>query len=157
MRLPSGDGIACDLCGLQCRQDFTYYSYDFHHVEVYDNVRSDLQSIIDSPVVFSIDVCPACFAAHRKTIIANYSKVASPQRRVFTGTHCDLSGVRLTGTYEFYYAEITKVTVRTVTGKPTIATDRRHVEISVSEDMYKKLTASAGTVRKVAGEWSTKS
>ena len=157
MKLPTNDGIGCDLCGMTCRHDFTYYSYDFHHVEVYNNSRPDLQSILSSPIIFSIDVCPACFDGHRKTIIANYNKILSPKRRTVTGTHCDLTGQKLVGTYEFYYAEVTKVVVRTAGGRPAVATDKRHVEMSVCEDTYKKLTASAGTVRKVAGQWSTNS
>lgn len=156
MQLASKDGIGCDLCGMTCRSDFTYYSYDFHHVEVYGNSRPDLGSILSSPTIFSLDVCPVCFDGHRKTLIANYAKILSPKRRVVTGVHCELTGQLMVGTYEYYYTEVTKVTVRSVGGKPTVSADKRHVEMSICEDMYKKLTASAGTVRKVAGEWSTK-
>lgn len=157
MRLPTGDGIACDLCGLGCRHDFTYYSYDFKLVEVYNNRRSDLDSIISSPIIFSLDVCPTCFDTHKKATIANYAKIMSPQRRVVIGVMCDLSGKLMVGTYNYYYVSVTKVEVRGAQKAATIKTDERHVELNVTEEIYKGLTSSAGVVRKVAGEWSTHS
>lgn len=157
MQLPSRDGIACDVCGMSCRHDFTYYSYDFRPVEVHGNVKPPLEEIFHFPVTFSLDVCPACFDKHKKTVIANYNKILAPKRRTVVGTLCDLSGQLMAGTYNFYHIAVTKVDVRATKKPAQITTDERHVEINVTEDMYKKLTETAGTVRKVAGEWSTNS
>lgn len=157
MKLPTHDGIACDLCGLACRHDFTYYSYDFRFVEVFNNRRADLESIISSPTIFSLDVCSACFDAHKKTTIANYSKIMSPNRRVVIGVMCDLSGKMMVGTYNYYHVSVTKVEVRGAQKAAAIKTDERHLELNVTEEIYKGLTSSAGVVRKVAGEWSTNS
>lgn len=157
MQLPSRDGIACDVCGLGCRHDFTYYSYDFRSVEVHGNSKPSLQDIFSFQVVFSLDVCPTCFDKHRKLLIANYNKIISPKRRAVVGTLCDLSGKLLVGTYNFYHIAVTKVDVRAVQKPVRMVTDERHVEMNVSEDMYKQLTVNAGVVRKVAGEWSTNS
>lgn len=155
MQLPTKDGIACDVCGMSCRHDFTYYSYDFRPVEVHANRKAPLEEIFSFTVTFSLDVCPACFDKHKKLLIANYNKILAPKRRVMVGTLCDLSGQLLAGTYNFYHVAVTKVDVRAA--QKSVKTDERHVEMNVTEDMYKKLTESAGTVRKVAGEWSTNS
>jgi hypothetical protein len=157
MQLPTKDGIACDVCGLGCRYDFTYYSYDFRPVEVYGNVKPPLDQIVQFPVIFSLDVCPACFDKHKKLIVANFAKIQSPKRRVVIGTPCDLSGRLMTGTYSYYHVAITKVDVRATQKPPVVKTDERYVEMNITDDMYKQLTTNAGTVRKVAGEWSTNS
>ncbi len=157
MQLPSRDGIACDLCGLGCRHDFTYYSYDFRPVEVHGNVKPPLDQIIQLPVVFSLDICPVCFDRHKKQIIANFTKIQSPKRRIVVGTLCDLTGKLLVGTYTFHHVAVTKVDVRAAQKPAVVKTDERHVEMNVTDDMYKQLTENAGTVRKVAGEWSTNS
>lgn len=157
MQLPTKDGIACDVCGMSCRHDFTYYSYDFRPVEVHGNVRPSLDQILIQPVTFSLDVCPACFDKHKKITIANYQKVLSPKRRQVVGVYCDLTGRLLVGSYNYYHLAITKVDVRATQKPAQVRTDERHVELNVTEDMYKQLTENAGKVRQVAGEWSTKS
>lgn len=157
MQLETRDGIMCDVCGLGCRHDFTYYSYDFRYVEVLGNVRPPLEAIVSTPVIFSIDVCPVCFDKHKKLIIVNFAKIQSAQRRTVVGVLCDLTGKLMVGTYNFYHVAVTKVDVRATQKPPTVKTDVRHVEMNITEDMYKQLTTNAGTVRKVAGEWSTNS
>ncbi len=157
MQLGTKDGIMCDVCGLGCRHDFTYYSYDFRPVEVHNNTRPPLDSILQFPVVFSLDVCTACFDKHKKSVIANFAKIQSPKRRVVVGVMCDLSGKLLVGTYNFYHVSVTKADVRAAQKAATVITDARHVEMNITDDMYRQLTANAGTVRKVAGEWSTNS
>lgn len=157
MELPSRDGIMCDVCGMSCRDDFIYYSYDFRPVEVYGNRKPSLDEIFGCTITFSLDVCPVCFDKHKKSLIANYNKILAPQRRVVVGTFCDLSGHLMAGTYNFYHISVTKVSVRATPKPARLSTDERHVEINVTEDMYKMLTEAAGTVRKVAGQWSTNS
>jgi hypothetical protein len=157
MQLPSRDGIVCDLCGLGCRHDFTYYSYDCRMVEVVANRKADLDSILRSTVIFSIDVCPVCFDKHKNTTISNYNKVLSPKRRIVIGTYCDLSGKLMVGGYVYYHVAVTKIEVRATIKPAQVKTDERYVEFNMSEDMYKELTSNVKTVRKVAGEWSASS
>ncbi len=153
MKLSSNDGIMCDLCGLGCRHEFTYYSYDFRDTEVHANRRQSLDSIRTSLIISSLDVCSLCFAKHRELIITNYGKIVSPTRRVLVGVMCDLSGKLMVGTYRFYYIDVTKVDVRGAGKNASVTTDKRHVEIKASEDMYKQLIEKTGTVRKEAGKW----
>lgn len=98
---------------------------------------------------------------------------------------CDLTGEKLLGTFNYYHCNVIKVDVR-MSGqanvcvschattndseKPCekcgsldflrpalISTDDRYVEINVSEKSYHELVNKAETIRKVAGEWVTKS
>lgn len=184
MFLPTKDGVACDECGVGSRHDFVYYSFDFRAVDVYNNRRPALDQILHQPIIFSTDVCAACYHKHATAVVANYNKIISPQRRVRPEIVCELSGAVLAGTYTYYYAVVTKVTVRT-TGQArcincqtpttniqvpcvkcagrsfqqviTTVPEPRHLEINLSEAMYKALTTTAATVRKVAGEWMTTS
>ena len=184
MLLSTKDGYACDQCGLTHRHDFTYYSFDFRSVSISQNRKPSLDQILHFKVVFSLDVCPACFEKVKTTIIEQYAKIMSPQRRVRIETVCELTGKVLVGTYNYYYVDVTEVEVK-ITSQPAVCTkckqktfdDKspctkckgtsfvrpastaskpRIVEFSVCEDMYKKLTESAATVRQVAGEWSTR-
>lgn len=157
MQLPTKDGIACDLCGLGCRHDFTYYSYDFRLVEVHANRGLPLASIFSQPFIFSLDVCPVCFDKHKQTAVANYAKIMSPKRRAITGVLCDLTGRMMAGTFNYYHVAVTKVEVRATKKPARTKTDERHVEFNITEEVYNELTDKAKTVRKVAGEWTTTS
>jgi hypothetical protein len=185
MQLPERDGIACDQCGMTCRHDFTYYSFDFRPVVVTDNRKQSLDSIFHNQVVFSLDVCPACYDKIAADVVKNYSKIMSPTRRTRVDTVCELSGKTMIGSYTYYHLNVTKVSVR-MSGQASIcvkcktATDDkskpcvkcagtrfirpasvtstdRFVEVNLCEDMYKRLTETAGKVRQVAGAWSTNS
>ncbi len=160
MQLSDRSGVMCDKCGTTHRTDFTYYSYDFRLVEVQANRRPPLDQIINSVVIFSLDLCSACFAVHKALVTANYAKVLSPQRRVRVEVVCDLSGAVLAGTYIYYHVAVTKVEVRAAGQKTArLTTDPRHVELNVSEPVYKQLIAAAATRRTQpgAGEWATTS
>lgn len=185
MQLAEKDGIACDQCGTTHRHDFTYYSFDFRPVAVVDNRRPSLEMIFHTQVIFSLDICPACFEKISADVVRNYNKIMSPQRRVRVETVCELSGKVMTGSYTYYHIDVTKVVVR-ATGQPficvscktktfeggepctkcqgtkfvcpaAVAPTDRFVEVNLSEDMYKRLTEAAAKVRQVAGTWSTKS
>jgi hypothetical protein len=184
MQLAERDGIACDHCGTTYRHDFTYYSFDFRSVAVTDNRKPSLEIIFSSQVIFSIDTCSACFDKVKNLVIQNYNKIMSPQRRVRVETVCELSGEIMVGSYTYYHIEVIKVDVKTIgqpnvciqcktktfdDGKPCskcgsvrfirpaiVAADRRFVELAVCENMYKRLTETAATIRQVAGQWATK-
>lgn len=96
-----------------------------------------------------------------------------------------MTGKKLAGTYEYYYCVVAKANVK-MSGQPNVCVkcrtqtfdsdkpcskcsgkefirlaamdiDRRHVEISMCEEAYKAFVIKAETIRKTAGQWSTKS
>ena len=185
MQLAERDGIACDQCGMQCRQDFIYYSFDFRPVQVEANYKMSLDTILSGHPVFSADICPTCFDKLKTKIINQYSKIMSAQRRTRIETYCELTGQTMVGTYIYYYVVVMKIDVK-MTGQPSVclncktttfddkkpcqkcqgnryirpaavSAEERHVEFGISEDTYKRFTEAAGRVRQVAGQWSTKS
>lgn len=184
MQLKERDGIACDYCGTSYRNDFDYMSFDFHMVNVIDNQRMPIEQIIRTNIVFSLDICTSCFDSFRKRIVENYKKVMSPKRRQQPPIVCDWTGKTLAGTYIFYYCVVTRVNVR-LTGQPNICTkcgaktfendkpcnkckgtdftrpaaidsQERFLELILCEDAYNHFVDKAKSIRKVAGEWSTK-
>lgn len=183
MQLAERDGIACDECGMTHKSDFTYYSLDFYQVNVTDNRSPSLDTILSSQIVFSLDFCAQCVHKLQNTVVQNYNKSMSKARTIRVGHLCELSGQRLTGSYTYYYCVIAKVVVKT-SGQPyvclkcqakalqpgkcgkcgnlqairpaAVTIDKRYLEVTISEPIYKTMIAQAGRVRKVAGEWITR-
>lgn len=185
MQLKERDGIACDYCGMTYRHDFEYFSFDFHMVSVYNNIRPPLNSMLRSNIVFSVDICPTCFASISNRVIENYSKLMSPNRRVNNLVQCDWTQEKLSGTYNLYYCVITKVIVKMV-GQPNVCiscktktfdydkacskcggnnftrpaaidSQDRFLELTLSENAYKHFVDKSQSIKQIAGEWSTKS
>jgi len=183
MQLKEKDGILCDLCGTVYKSDFSYFSWDFKQVEVIDNRRPSLNQLLRMQTVFSLDVCTLCWDKYKSKIIKNYATTMSKVRKVPIGIVCDLSGVKLLGTFSYYYIEVTKVGVAmlgqanvcvkchtktfeedskckkcygTEFIRPaSINTDKRFVELNISVDIYSELRSIAENMRKVAGQWAT--
>lgn len=187
MQLNDRSGICCDSCGITYRTDFSYYSFDFHAVAVNNNQRSPIDIIIRSQIVFSVDICTNCFEAIKKSIVDNYNKVMAPKRATKPSAivTCEMTGKKLFGTYEYYYCVVSKADIK-MSGQPNICVkcktktfdndkpcskcsgkefirvasmniDQRHVEISMCEEAYRGFVTKAETVRKTAGQWTTKS
>lgn len=186
MQLKERDGIACDYCGTSYRNDFDYLSFDFHMVNVVDNHRIPIEQILRTNIVFSIDICTSCFDSFKQKIIENYKKIMSPKRRANAQTLCcDWTGDTLNGTYTYYYCVVTKAYVR-LTGQPNVCikcgaktfdddkpcnkcqgtdftrpasidSEDRFLELVLCEDAYNHFVDKAKSIRKIAGEWSTKS
>ena len=176
MQLKERDGIACDLCGMSYKADFTYYSFDMRLLNVNDDMRPSLNSIFTYNVVFSLDVCEKCMAEMTETIKKKYKALRK-------GICCNLTGKTMNGTFEYYHCQVTKALVK-MTGQPnvcvncnyqtkdddelcpqcdgneflrlaSIQSDDRYVELDISEEMYKELVDKAMNMRKIAGEWTT--
>lgn len=185
MQLKERDGIACDYCGTTYRNDFDYYSFDFHNVQVHENIRMPIENILSTNIIFSVDVCTACFDQFRTRVVENYKKAMSHKRRAQQPLVCDWTGRILTGTFEYYYCVVTSVSVR-LTGQPNvcvncgtktfeedkpckkckgvdfsrpaqITSNDRFLELTLSEEAYNHFVDKAKSIRKVAGEWSSKS
>lgn len=185
MQLSDRSGISCDLCGVNYRQDFTYYSFDFRPVTVVDNRRPSLDMIFSTTVSSSLDVCGACFKQITDTVITHNKSQMSDKRRQQIHVNCELTGNKLIGSYTYYYCCVATVHVQ-MAGQPNVCVkcktpthtedktcqkcghnqfikpasvhmDQRSVEFNVCEEGFATLREKAENVRKLAGQWSTRS
>ncbi len=184
MLLNDNSGIGCDHCGTTHNRDFEYYSWDFRHVDVFENRRPSLDAILIERPAFSLDICAACFQSFKRIIVANYGKLMSEKRMPQTKMVCEWTGVFMQGNFEYYHVNVTKADVR-LTGQPHVCTEcntkafdsaaackkcgskkfichasvetiQRFVELNISVEAFKEFTEKAAEVRRVAGEWATK-
>jgi hypothetical protein len=160
MRLPTNDGIACDKCSLQCRNDFTYYSLEFRQATVHQNHRPALDSVLCTRPILEADFCPLCFGKISNTVIEiNSSKIILPVRRAIPGIICELSGKAVQGTYKYMYVTAAQIEVRNASGnKPQIRSTERLLEFVICEDIYQQQFAElVQKTQPKVNQWSTKS
>ena len=115
MQLADKSGIGCDACGLQCQQDFVYYSCDFKLINIFNNHKPSLEMMLNSETSESMDVCANCFDLMKKKIVENNMKMMNRGK----SSLCEWSGQVLNGTYDCFYCVVAKVKVR-ITGQPSI-------------------------------------
>lgn len=109
MQNNTGDGIICDLCGMQHSMDFVYYSFDFTQMNTTDWSHSKTSTI------FSADLCERCMGLYRERVKLTYEP---PKPKRFK---CEVTGESYNGTFTWHHCMITKITVR-MTGMPLICT-----------------------------------
>lgn len=129
MQLASRDGIVCDQCSAAFKMDFTYYSFDYRLVTVIANRRPALREILNSLIVFSLDICPQCYDTIKKVVVRNYQSImnADVRSRGKNNTMiCEISGKKMEGAnYDYYLCCVTEVKV-TMNGQPNICTGCSH-------------------------------
>lgn len=183
MQLKTHDGVACDWCGTIYRTDFKYYSFDFRHITVVNNMHPSMEDMLNLQPVFSIDICERCFETFKPKIAANYAKSMRNDRRKPALLVCDWTGNQLIGNYELYQCDVTAVSVQ-ISGQPHIcaecqtktfepskpcakcksvnfvcparmAMDAHFVELVLCSAAFDEFVDKTKTTRKIAGEWST--
>ena len=145
MQLNDRSGIACDLCGGQYRQDFSYFSMDLRHVQVVDNVRP--RELMQQPII-SLDICPGCWESLSKRIVECYHPVVQ-------GVVCDLTGRHLLGNYEYYEGKVTRAVVKFQGSRANVTTEPNLVELALSPEAYEELKRRLVEIRKAASTWSS--
>lgn len=184
MQTSDRSGIACDYCGTSYCNDFIYYSFDFKYIAVMEGRVPSLDMIHHTSMMFSLDICTACYSDIGQKIVDNYSKIISTKRRARAPHICELTGVVFTGTYNYYYCVVTKASVK-MTGQPNICTNcqkkthdenkqcecggtnyvrpaaintnDRFLEFNLSEEAFLAMRKKAEDVRKTAAQWTTNS
>lgn len=129
MQLASRDGIVCDQCCTTFKIDFTYYSFDYRLVSVIANRRPALREILNSLIVFSLDICPQCYDIIKKEVIKHYQTSMSHDVRK-RGQNvilmCELTGKKMSeSNIDYYLCNVTEVKV-TMSGQPNICTKCQH-------------------------------
>ena len=82
MKNKDGDGIICSYCRNERKDDFIYYSFDFHQIS-FNKVP-----VRSRNVVYTCDMCEQCMEAFNKRLLEVAKQVKqSPDR-------CDVTGQR---------------------------------------------------------------
>lgn len=175
MQTPDRSGIICDYCGMSHSNDFIYYSFDFRGASCHNNHKPSLQLLHNLDVIGSYDICPSCFSSISKIVVNNNK---NPTNNFI----CEITGKKLSGTFDYYYCVITKVKVQ-ITGQPNICTQcqqktfdtnvpckcgnmnfvrpalintiMRFLEFSLSEEAFQGFRNKAEQVRKNPAGWTT--
>jgi hypothetical protein len=94
------DGVICDYCSLEVRNDFTYYSFDFQEIQVIQWRKQP------GDHVFSADLCEECLKAYQERITKAY---VAPSPNRFS---CDISGEVISQPdFKYYSCNVSKVAV----------------------------------------------
>lgn len=107
MQLQDKSGIGCDRCGLACKQDFTYYNFDFRKIDVY-GTKPSLFNIIRLPVIKSLDICTDCFDKISRTVIENYKTYQQTSI-----VRCEISGQDIGAEKTYYFVDVQRAEVNT--------------------------------------------
>lgn len=171
----SENSLRCDYCGDIVKDDFTYYSFDFHKVNVTNNVKS-----ISTDNILSVDLDEECMELYRDRLKKAYSP---PKVGIFK---CDISGESFVGsTFTYYYCKITKIIVKlsdqpytcntcnkivdvkklpcehctnetVVSRVADVTTDDRYLELNFSDSMFQKFKEHIDYVKNRGDlEWAT--
>jgi hypothetical protein len=135
----SKDGIVCDLCKIEVKSQFTYYSMDFRKVNVV-NHKPEIRSILLERIIKSIDCCENCGEEIKNRLIKNFKPTQS--------IYCELSGKDLNGTYVLYYCMVDMVVMSNVR-----YIDKRHIEFNLCEDEFNQFNQLSN--KKIESEWTS--
>jgi hypothetical protein len=111
MQLSDKSGIKCDKCGMEFRQDFNYYNFDF---KKYVNTQVNLQTLSRLSTNKSLDICTECFEKISHLIVTNYQTYQRTKVQ-----KCELTGTQLAR--DLYHVEVQKVEVN-INNQPYICT-----------------------------------
>lgn len=106
MRLPTKDGIICDLCGVSFRNVFTYYSINGSSVKV-----DEVNKVVFPPVPnnkLDLDICETCYEKLKSRCLNIIEKNGNqmPQR------HCEQCNTKMqSGVYSYTLMILDRVDV----------------------------------------------
>jgi hypothetical protein len=147
-------GILCDRCSLTVLEKFEYFSFDAKEATVTNNSISFSRATDPS---HSFDVCQRCMDEIKTIIIKCYkpSRIID-NKKCPQGITCDLTGVRMNGTFICYYVCVASVRVD-INAQPSVnVMDDKYVELWISKEAFDKLKSQAAeTKNKGNQEWSS--
>lgn len=152
MKNQTNDGVSCDYCADDAKNDFIYYSFDFYEVQT-----TDKTSRLSSTASYTADLCERCMELFRIRLRAVAETV------VESLTRCDVTGAACSGQY--YKCRISKVVVNlsgqqyvcSACNKPTdpqsepctcgcdklirnasVGVDKEYLELNFSSEIFSK-------------------
>lgn len=105
MKLATGDGICCCICGSIHKQKFQYYSYD-RYLRPANSVTSLYGQL--GPVENSVDLCRQCHENVVKHVLLNNSEIS--KSKIQPGKFCELTGENIDN-IKYYLYKIALVSV----------------------------------------------
>lgn len=144
MQNETKDGIICDYCRKQYKNDFVYYSYDF----VSYNVNNGMQNR-SSEYEFTADLCDKCNKLFLDRVKANYI----PPSKIFK---CEVSGNQIKQQNFIYHkAMVSKVSIGLDSGLFDV--QKEFVEINFCDEAFKAFKEHISLLKKVDvdSNWST--
>jgi len=86
-KLTSNDGISCDLCNLQFKNEFVYYNYDLVKTYIVNKFQPSIFNIQRKPEL-QVDVCSNCNSLFTDRVVKNN---INKTKMAF----CELTGILL--------------------------------------------------------------
>lgn len=180
MQLPTKDGIQCDGCAMRLKDDFRYYSIDFHHAKSKFGQHIPIREIPNSPVIGSLDYCGLCY----EKIQAKIVEINRMPNRKTGYRYCDLTGIELMSHDNYYYGSIAGANVKQIgipyqcekcqspTDSPTsvckcgsnkyvkkanVDTEKKLLEIFITKDLFDGFMTRKEKNEKENGGWNVTS
>lgn len=109
MQLLTKDGIRCDGCGLELKNDFLYHSIDFKVAKTKYSQHISLNELQYADIVETFDYCSKCIEKINDKVVQTNLNNANRK----TGLrYCDFTNVDLMKQDTYLYSSITKVNVK---------------------------------------------
>lgn len=139
-KLPSNDGVACDLCGLQLKNKFVYYNYDLVKTYIVNKFQPSILGTLRKPEL-QLDVCGNCNSGFSDDVVKNNTL---KQKMAF----CELTGSLLDNgpAYIIFVSEIF-VDIE----NKSVKTDKNYLSFVISQSEKSRFN------QKPIGSWETKS
>ena len=109
MQLQTNDGIRCDGCGMDVKEDFTYYSIDFRNGKSKYGQHLPLTDLQQTEIIDTFDYCSKC-AEKIQDKVVEINKDMSGKKTGFR--YCDLTNSDLAVPESYQYASVTKAKVK---------------------------------------------
>lgn len=143
-KLPTNDGVACDLCGIKLKDKFVYYNYDLVNTFVSRKIQPSSFQVQRKPQK-QVDLCGNCNDKFTSKVVQNNIK-----RPVFA--FCELTGASLEdGLVCMVF--VSEITV-TLTPSPKVVVDKNYLSFVMKNDQ--KMLFEPKIVDQF-GSWESKS
>ena len=130
MLLPERDGILCDLCGIEYKSQFTYYSVEGQKIEV----LSSRKTILPLGKELDLDTCEDCYEKMLDRCRTALAKMPNPGVTI----GCELCGTILRGDFSYIQLVFAKVDVDIKTDKKDV--DMKIMDLKIDGPCYQELS-----------------
>jgi len=143
-KLPTNDGVACDLCGLHLKDKFIYYNYDLVNTFVVRKCQPSAFQTQRKPQK-QVDLCGNCNDKFTTKVVLNNSKC-------FRTAYCELTGVALEDgpACMVFVSEI----LVTLTPSPKVNVDKDYLSFVMNNDQKELFNIKPANQ---SGAWESKS
>lgn len=144
MLLETNDGVGCDLCSLEMKDKFTYYSFVFKKIEVKNGFTT-----IGNSVDWDIEICSICYNNMLDRCRKHIGNIKSGFIK------CDLCPAYNNGNFEYFVTRLDKVTVNRDTN-PSTSVEGNVMDFNVCVPCRNQLKSMKSQIEqpKPKGNWT---